>query len=146
GSKNNPGRSSILSRPFRIISCNRFGNPPYGCPIYPWKNSMTEAGKSIYSPRSYISSSVKLFCTINKAISPIILEEGVTLTTSPNISFTVRYITFTSSHRPSKPTALPVVEDYYIVLQAFHESILQHEVTSFHFRNLHSSNGHLPNT
>lgn len=54
------------------------GYPPGGTPRYPWKYSITDTGKDNSSARSSTISLVSLFWTINWAISPTTLEEGVT--------------------------------------------------------------------
>ena len=50
-------------------------------------------------------SGVRSFCTMKMARSPTILELGVTFMMSPSISFTVRYISLTSSKRWPRPSA-----------------------------------------
>ena len=54
------------------------GNPPCGIPMYPCRNSTTDRGKDSSSALSSTSALVRLFCTMNWAKSPTILEDGVT--------------------------------------------------------------------
>lgn len=54
------------------------GNPPCGMPMYPCRNSTTDWGKDSSSARSSTSALLRLFCTMNWARSPTILEDGVT--------------------------------------------------------------------
>ncbi len=73
-----PGLPSILGL-LRIILLRRgSGNPPTGCPRYPWKNSTTEDGKSSWSARSMTSCFENPFWTIHCAKSPTTFDDGVT--------------------------------------------------------------------
>ena len=60
------------------------GNPPWGCPMNPWRNSTTEEGKASSAALSWTDSLVKLFWTMNWARSPTTLELGVTLNNQTN--------------------------------------------------------------
>ena len=83
-----PGRSVIGFSPFRIFFCNAFGHPPGGWPRLPFIMSMTESGNDTSRSGSSTSARVRPWLTIISAMSPTTLDEGVTLTMSPNIRFT----------------------------------------------------------
>ncbi|RNA12581.1 hypothetical protein BpHYR1_009065 [Brachionus plicatilis] len=87
GAKSLPGLASYLFFPFRILLLSGSGNPPGGCPIKPCMYSTTEVGKDKSSALLTKSSLLSLFCTINWAKSPTILDEGVTFMMSPSSWF-----------------------------------------------------------
>lgn len=62
----------------RTLDRRGSGNPPCGMPTYPCRNSTTDWGKDSSSARSSTSALLRLFCTMNWARSPTILEDGVT--------------------------------------------------------------------
>lgn len=63
---------------YRTLDLKGSGNPPCGIPMYPCRNSTTDRGKDNSSALSSTSALVRLFCTMNWAKSPTILEDGVT--------------------------------------------------------------------
>jgi len=54
----------------------------------PWKNWTTDSGNAISTSGSSTLARVSPLVTIISAMSPTTFEEGVTLTRSPNMSFT----------------------------------------------------------
>lgn len=68
---------------FKTFDLKGSGNPPWGCPNYPYKYSKTDLGKFKVSAYSLTDFKSKLLVTIKLAKSPTTLEEGVTLTISP---------------------------------------------------------------
>jgi hypothetical protein len=64
------------------------GNPPGGWPRLPRIMSITLSGKATSVSGSSTSARVRPWLTIISAMSPTTLDDGVTLTISPNIWFT----------------------------------------------------------
>ena len=65
--------------------------------------SITLSGKATSTAGSSTSARVRPWETITRAMSPTTLDEGVTLTMSPNMRFTSAYISATSCQRSSSP-------------------------------------------
>ena len=65
--------------------------------------STTLSGKATSTPGSSTCSRVSPCATIISAMSPTTLDDGVTLTMSPNIRFTSAYMCATSCQRSSSP-------------------------------------------
>ena len=91
--------------PFSTLFCSSFGNPPYGCPSSPRNMDTTDSGNAISRVGSSTASRSSPLVTIISAMSPTTLDVGVTLTMSPNMSFTSAYACATSGHRSPKPRA-----------------------------------------
>ncbi len=49
---------------------------------------------------------------MNSAMSPTALDDGVTLTMSPSMSFTVRYVRLTSAQRSPRPSEMACVRKF----------------------------------
>ena len=65
--------------------------------------STTLSGKATSTAGSSTWARVRSCATIISAMSPTTLDEGVTLTMSPNIRFTSAYMCATSCQRSSRP-------------------------------------------
>ena len=88
GSRCAPGRSVIGTSPFSTLAWIAWGQPPGGWPRLPRIMSTTESGKDMSRSGFVTSSGVRFWDTIISAMSPTTLDDGVTLTMSPNMRFT----------------------------------------------------------